>query len=120
MANVEAGVWQVDVSLDGGRWWRWACSRVEFMGAGGFELDVYGPAEIVVVSWAYLTHAESMVLPVKPGDRLFVQVRDGNSVWCCDSVVLDVHWLEVPVATRLACALRQVADAGGSSDRLGG
>lgn len=111
--NMAAHAWHVDVSLDGRRWWQWSCSRVEFMGAGVFELDVYGPAEVVVVSWAYLTHAESLSLAVEPGARLRVHVRDGKTVWCCDSVVRSVHQMAgSPALTRVVCDLRQVADAG--------
>lgn len=111
--NKAAHAWQVDVSLDGGRWWQWSCSRVEFMGAGVFELDVYGPAEVVVCSWAYLTHSESLSLAVEPGARLLVHVRDGRSIWCCESVVRSVHRRDgSPASTRVVCDLMQVSDAG--------
>lgn len=101
-----SGVTLVDVSLDGVRWWRWHCSRVEFMGAGSLELDVCGPADIEVVSWAYLTHAEAMSLPVRVGDHLRVQVREGGTVWCGCAVVTDlVSRNGLRAVSRVVCSL---------------
>lgn len=104
-----SGVTSVDVSLDGVRWWRWQCSRVEFMGAGALELDILGPARIQVVSWAYLTHAEAVSLPVLVGDRLRVQVRQDVTVWCCCAVVTDVVSRNgLREVSRVVCSLEKV------------
>lgn len=104
-----SGVTSVDVSFDDVRWWRWQCLRVRFMGAGSLELDVCGPADIEVVSWAYLTHAEAVSLPVLVGDHLRVQVRQDRTVWCCCALVTDVvSWHGLREVSRVVCSLEKV------------
>lgn len=79
----------VVASRDGLAFGSLRCVEAVF-GDGVVDLVLSGVPTIEVESWAWLTHPTVHAAVVAQGDVLWVQVRSGQSVWCCRGVVVGI------------------------------
>jgi hypothetical protein len=97
------------------------CVEAAF-GDGVVDLVLSGVPAIEVESWAWLTHPTVHPVSIALDEALWVQVRSGQSVWCCRGVVVGIvqcdlvnllPWFVLSVAIALGDDLGRLVSCAG-------